>query len=572
MKKIGFRSSGVMLSVIPVAGFAIVGLLFALTDLIEYGQLGKNFTPFSVAYSVSELTYDETQVYVPGPRRLFETNSLKPEVDIFELRGAMSAWPLAHSLIIGSIAKLVGSLEVSWIIAHAIFPAIVWLLVFFCSRELQLSATAALVLATATCLIPFGLRNFFLIGQNALVQPLELSRMPHPGLSFSLVLLGIIAVSRAVAAESFIAAVGAGILIGLNFYSYYFYWITIALGFTAWLGAATVLRRTNDVKVLCIIGLTAGLTGLPFLVTLAVARSQGFTNLMERFGFFHRELSLASLLLALSITSIAVLLYARKKLPPLATAFVFVLAGGALGLNAHVLTGYDAKDYQHLTSMLIQPLAFFLVGVAILRSLPRPWYPPWLCVLATLMLVTLGAYRQVRVAHNVVSGHDRRQGPVQLVETLRNRIAAGSVVGSTDPQVLTLVPSLSTLWTFVPLGSRSQASNDEILRRFLILRKLEGATISDVHADFTRIYPSKRVDRSLIYVLFQNQLNGAQLQARIDELWAELNLEQDLSARRLNVLATIGAPPPLPEDTGWQLVKAGSIGKWNIFQLQSRRL
>src|SRR5262249_349134 len=155
--------------------------------------------------------------------------SLRPEVDIFELRGAMSAWPLAHSVIIGSIAKLVGSLEVSWIIAHAVFPAIVWLLLFFCSRELQLPVTAALALATATCLIPFGLRNFFLMGQSALIQPLELSRLPHPGLSFTLVLLSIIAASRAVAADSFVAAVGAGILIGLNFYSYYFYWLTIAL-------------------------------------------------------------------------------------------------------------------------------------------------------------------------------------------------------------------------------------------------------------------------------------------------------------------------------------------------------
>jgi hypothetical protein len=52
------------------------------------------------------------------------------------------------------------------------------------------------------------------------------------------------------------------------------------------------------------------------------------------------------------------------------------------------------------------------------------------------------------------------------------------------------------------------------------------------------------MDHSLSYVLFQNRLYGAQQHARIDELWPQLNLVQDLSARRLNVLATIRALAP----------------------------
>jgi hypothetical protein len=85
--------------------------LFALADIADYAQLGKRFRPFSVAYPVSANTYDETQLYAPGARRFFETNSVKTEVDIFELRDAVGAYPVAHSIIIGSMAKLVGSLE-----------------------------------------------------------------------------------------------------------------------------------------------------------------------------------------------------------------------------------------------------------------------------------------------------------------------------------------------------------------------------------------------------------------------------------------------------------------------------
>src|SRR5262249_19688465 len=156
------------------------------------------------------------------------------------------------------------------------------LLFFFCARTLQLPLAAALLLATATCLIPFGPRNFFLLGQHALIQPLELARMPHPGLSFGLLLLAIIGVSRAAASGTVFAGVGAGILVGVNFYSYYFYWIALGLGLTTWIGAAVALRRWTEVKALFIVGLTAAVTGLPFLLTVVVSlQSQGQRDLME---------------------------------------------------------------------------------------------------------------------------------------------------------------------------------------------------------------------------------------------------------------------------------------------------
>jgi hypothetical protein len=567
--KIESRFSQIALPAISIAGLVIIGLLFALADIVNYAQLGKRFTPFSVSYQVSELTYDETQVYVPGARRFFEINSLKTEVDVYELRQTVGTWPIAHSVIIGSIAKLTGSLEVSWVIAHAVFPALVWLLFFFCAQKLQLTTPSALLLATATCLIPLGFRNFFLIGQNAFVQPLELSRIPHPGLSCAILLLGIMAVSQALTVPNIVSTVIAGILIGVNFYSYYFYWMTIGLGLGAWLCTAAIVRRWNDARTLCVVGLTAIVVGAPVLVTIAVAaQSQGLTNLMERFGVFEREVSLTHLSFALLFTSAAIFVYGLACVPHIVTAFSFALAGAALGLNAHLLTGYDALDYHHFVKLCIQPLFFFLFVAAILNLLPRSQKWSWLCILATILLITLGAYRQVRVAGNILEGHDRTKSLVGPVEILRDRIAHGSVIGSADPQILTLLPVISTLWTFVPLGSRSHASNYEILRRFLIVRKLEGATISDVHADFNLTYPTSRLDRHLNYVLFQYRLSDTKLHAWINEVWPQLNLAQDLSTRRLDVLATKRTPPQLPEATGWQLVKAAPIGDWNIFQLR----
>ena len=50
MKQIQLRLSQPTLSAICIAGFAIIGLLFALADIVNYAQLREQFTPFSVAF------------------------------------------------------------------------------------------------------------------------------------------------------------------------------------------------------------------------------------------------------------------------------------------------------------------------------------------------------------------------------------------------------------------------------------------------------------------------------------------------------------------------------------------
>ena len=570
MKRTKLNWAEFRLYAIYSAVFATFALLFALADVANYARLGERFTPFSDAYSISALTYDETSAYVPCARRFFETSDLKSEPDVFELRDALGAFPIAHCIIIGSMAKIIGSLEVAWVVAHGIFPALIWLLFFACARQLQLPIAAAFLLATATSLIPFGPRNFFLLGQNALIQPLELIRISAPGLSFLLLLVAAMGISQAVLSARIVTGIVAGVLVGINFYSYYFCWMALGSGLSIWLGVAAFLRRWKDVKTLCIIGLTAVITGVPFFVITVIGlQSQVAKNLMERIGPFTRDMSAARLGLAAILSVPVIWLYVRTRIHPLVIALAFVMVGGALGLNAQVLTGYDAQHWGHFTNRIIQPLDFFLVGAAVLRYLPKISHWRWLCVVATLALVSLGVYRQVSVASNIAEAHDRYQNSVRMLESLPGRIGTASVVGSSDPQVITLLPAITTLWNFVPLGVRTLASNDEILRRFLLIRKLEGATLSDVHADFNQQYPSDKEDRNLSYVLFLRALDGKDLHSRIDQLWSEINLAKDLSVRRLDVLLTTTLPPPLPLASGWSLEQKGStIGMWNIFHLR----
>ena len=164
--------------------------------------------------------------------------------------------------------------------------------------------------------------------------------------------------------------------------------------------------------------------------------------------------------------------------------------------------------------------------------------------------------------------HSRAQPEVHIIEELKNFAPKDSVVASTDPQVLTLLPALSSLWTFVPLGDRTQASNEEILLRYLVARKLEGATVDEVERDFEKEFPSTKTDRQLSYVLFWNAISGTELTQKIRAIWQYLDLPIALSSRKLDFIITKSTPPSLSPAPGWKLDPIRSIGDWKLYALK----
>ena len=208
-------------------------------------------------YPISAQTYDETQLYAPGARRFFELGSTNTEVDVFELRDARSGYPILHSVIIGSLAKIVGSLETAWVIAHAVFPAAVWLIFTLTARYVGLATLSAATLAAGICLFAFGPRNYLLLGTHALIQPLELTRMPQPGLSIIFFLSAIVLTGLAIERRRNVLVLLAGIAIAANFYSYYYYWVALGLGFSCWTLVALVRKNWLDARTLAAIGCVA---------------------------------------------------------------------------------------------------------------------------------------------------------------------------------------------------------------------------------------------------------------------------------------------------------------------------
>jgi len=542
--------------------------LYGIQDLAGFARFGGAYTPFAASEAVSAQTYDETQLYAPGARRFAETGSLTTEADIYELRNEPSAYPVLHSIALGLMARALGSFDLTWALAHAVFPALIWLVLYLCARGGGLSPVSAAVLGACVCLVSFGPRNFFLMGEHALIQPLELARTPQPSLSFLLLIISIWTTSRAFVTKTIFSSVVAGVALSLNFYSYYYYWIGMGLGLSVWFISALVLRRYADLRVLIVAGLTCVIFALPYLLTvIEVRHSESNLALMARVGVFTHAVNYSGLLIAISFGCCAVAAYVRNQHHPLVYVYAFAATGAALGLNFQVLTGYNAQHEGHFTNRLLQPLAFFLAGMIVLPFIQRSrsWRPVGIVVLIGLLV--LATYRQVRVSENVIAHQDRTSSPIGVVDGLKGMgLPSDSVIGCADPEIFMVVPAESTFWNFVPYGDRTLASNEEIFLRYLTLRKIEGATEADVRKEFAGGYPSKKRDRDLNYHFFLYRWTADALMQKIEQQWPLIDLDTELRDRKLDFVVSQQMSLQQAPTQRVRFVKIGTVGKWNVFK------
>jgi hypothetical protein len=462
-------------------GFVVNLIIFPLNHITAIVVNHGDYTPFAVVPQVSALVYDEAQFYVPGPSRFFRTGQVPAEVDVYELRDVPSSPSVLHSILLGALAKGVGSLEWAWMISHAIMPALIWALLFWNARRFLRSDAIAVVIAWTVCFAAFGPRNFLLLSEDSFRQPLELTRMPQPGLSFLFLILSIWLFCRVLVRPTLMWIFAAAITAGALFYLYYYYWIAFFAGAGSLFIVVVIINRWDCAKTIASILLLGCLTGIPFFLwTVQGMRSGHPQELMLRQGNFTTAPDLIGLLLALTLV-VSLWLYCKLQIREssdeqaiFGAVLLAVITGAALGLNAQALTGINAEHAGHFYNRVLQPLGTYFLLLMVFRNVRRP--VTVVTVLVSALLISMAAVRQVQVGRNTAAYHRITDPDMEVLLWARSHLPADVVIGSNDGNLLTLIPAIAGTWTFVPLGDRSMASDKEILTRYLLLCRLEGRT------------------------------------------------------------------------------------------------
>jgi hypothetical protein len=529
-------------------GILVNLVLFPLNHFVGMAVNHGDYTPFAVDPRVSDLVYDETQLYAPGPSRFFHSGKIQAELDVAELRDIPNGYPVLHSVLLGLLAKALGSMELAWMASHAVFPTLIWVLLYWYACRALRSAVFGAAIAWATCLFAFGPRNALLLREGSFIQPLELTRIAHPSISFLSLFLAIVLLAHAVSRPTVVRILLGGLAAGTLFYAYYFYWIAFFAGAGVLCLVLLWLKNWRFAKPVLAVLAIGGLAGVPYFSwTFRGMRSGLQQNLMWRVGTSSRSPDLPALALAGSLLiffCIFCKFQVRAKSERnvlLQVSLLAAIVGAALGLNFHLLTGFDAQRL-HFYNRALQPLTTYTAGLLILGYEPAKKKLHGRAMLtltsiAMVLLISAAFLRQIQAGRNTAQLHRQSDPRIDALTWLRSHEPTGSVVGSTDRDLLTLIPGITGTWTFVPLGDRSMAPNLEILTRYLMLCRLENLSWPDVESELRSDEKFTSNIFYLSYVLVMHKMTPHELEA-VRAIWDHLDLEREFRSRHLDYFIT----------------------------------
>src|SRR5262249_22826747 len=203
----------------------ILLFLCSLSHLAGFFSNSFQYTPFSVGEKISPQTFDESNIYAPVAARFMKSGLLMGDLDVYERSRQGHTFPPFPALVIGSFGYLFGSIEAAWMSFKVLCPILIWLLIYLAMSRVSSNVWLRSLIAWAVVLISFGPRNALLIGAYAMYQPLDVTRLPQPAMSFVVLLLAIHLSAWALETRSLLALGFAGVVGSVLFYTYYYYWI-----------------------------------------------------------------------------------------------------------------------------------------------------------------------------------------------------------------------------------------------------------------------------------------------------------------------------------------------------------
>jgi hypothetical protein len=314
-----------------------------------HGQ-GKPYAPL-VAEGVTAVTYDETTYYAPRIREVLDGHPFSADPFGWEHKGDRPY--LGHSwidaLVTACLAAALGrSVPALYVVSDFILPPLAFLLTFLICRRLgaplfvSIAGSLATVLAADQSTAPIAILAHPTWSQISgrlspaySTRPLEITRLTVPEFAYLLCAGALLGLLNTHFAPRLRRAIGTGVVIGLLFYSYMFYWSFVLVGGALLaVGSWFMKRERRSVPYLALALGIGVLIGLPILYQ--GLSPNGFADkaeLMARLDWGGRQADWGKQKydLALLVALLALYPWRRREWVPL---FSFVLAPFACILGA----------------------------------------------------------------------------------------------------------------------------------------------------------------------------------------------------------------------------------------------
>jgi len=504
------NSKAINFGVVVVA--LLFGFLYYFPNLISY--FGFKDNP-DLAYSASASNLDEGFAYGTRIREVLDGEWWEGDPYLAEYKKMPNLWETNFAAIFfGGILRILGinSIDIIFSFGDFIFPAILFLTVFYLIFQIIKNRLFSMLGATIVLAFPnlFVLQrifnpafygsfknNFFsLIGDGF---NSSLSRLFVPGFYIIFLFLFLIFCHRLATRDGKKDVWGCGILLGILFYLYLYYWI-FACAVIGYLILWNLLARERKTALLFLKAMVLGLTiSIPFWIKMLYLKSFAlYGEYAARAGkdIIHGIYwQSRNLYILLAVLAIFFIFYGRKnktRRPEIIFSFA-LMASMVSVLNMQILTGFNVQidHWGSRVNVFITALLFFLALYFILepqiqKKIFIKKYLPGIFILA---LFTFGFIMQYAETKKQGSDIALNRDVYEASIWINKNTNPGEVFVSPSINTNFVLPMLTHGNVYMPPSCRSSASESELMQRFLEANAYFGVSDAYLENNFYDIRP-----------------------------------------------------------------------------------
>ena len=497
-----FENSFLLRTIILISLF---GIACALPDILVLSN--PNSEMFTISRT-SPVLFDEDTYYAKGASFFMTQGRLPFELEIYELRNAVTFNPPLPAVIIGSMARVLNSnLPLAWTLTHFLFPALSLLLAVRLASIFIGQNVYAWLIGLLFCTFGQSPRTFLMLSEYARAQPLLITRIEPQAIGLPLFLLFILSACYMCAGKTGIWKWLCGTAAGLQFYVYFFFWSILPIFFFVMcLLYFLVQDRSRFLNFLTSAGIAA-ILAIPFVMQMVFVTPSGYVkngigHLLNPTLF----IGSAAFCFCLFLCWIA---YQKSYLflfkPTQTSGFriqegflyskIHTMTPILMVLSIAILLKYVISPYifplpetGHYVQRVIVGFTMFLLFCTLVRwLLARKWSRRLYSAAFVVLVVLVGYVFLKQIVFWDVHRTERTlvQREKTVEQLIRSHTQRTDVVAVGDPHYNMILPTRIHRYRFYADIARSVISPDENLKRYLFICKILGRTWEEVQDELT---------------------------------------------------------------------------------------
>jgi len=460
---------------------------------------GLDYYPVAINAPAND-DFDEATVYATRAHAIELGQFSVSDVNLLEYKDHPSTFPVIPPLIMGILAKLLGSLNAAVIFADFLFPALIFIFLYFLFFELTGRKLLSLISATLFIFAPkialylppissYALGQFVddLLIPTTLTDRLYFSKFEPPQLTYIFFIPTLYLILRAIKRKETYTTILAGIFFGLLFYTYFHDWtyVIVSLSFIFFL--FLLQKNFSQMKRIASIASIGFVVSTFFWINFFdVSSLAHYEDIVSRMGkALTNSFNIDAWKTYIRSAGLAILLWVLwRKRDLVATNYliglllpIFVL------LNIQMLIGYTIADKHWYDVQYVVVFMSFMVLMQwfyekYLSHIPKRYFV-FSAGLFAVFLFSSQLYDQYIFSNKVGDKYTISKSAIASYSWLEENTPKYSVVGSLSQGTNSEILTYSHNKIYVPNGVSTLAPNNELWERLAAQSYIYGMPLNE---------------------------------------------------------------------------------------------